>query len=227
MTTKIYSIDGNIGSGKSTLIQMMKNMLKDDPRYHFLEEPVHIWETIKDASGETILSKFYADQARYAFPFQMMAYISRISMLKQGIKEHPGKVIICERSVLTDRNVFAQMLYDAGHIGDIELQIYQKWFDEFIEDISVTGVIYVRVAPETSHARVLKRARPGETIPLEYLKQCHEYHEKWLATSDNKLVLDADDHKEMREEDYIKWLEQINRFISDRGSYTTSTVCTL
>jgi deoxyadenosine/deoxycytidine kinase len=224
MTTKIYSIDGNIGSGKSTLIQMMKNILKDDPRYHFLEEPVNIWETIKDASGETILSKFYADQARYAFPFQMMAYISRISMLKQGIKEHPGKVIICERSVLTDRNVFAQMLHDVGHIEDIELQIYQKWFDEFIEDISVTGVIYVRAAPETSHARVLKRARPGEAIPLEYLKQCHEYHEKWLATSDNKLVLEADDHKEMREEDYIAWLEQINRFISDRGSYTTSTV---
>lgn len=225
--TIIYSIEGSIGSGKSTLLEMLKLFFKDDSKYYFIDEPIHIWETITDKRGETILSKFYTDQARYAFPFQMMAYISRISMLKQAVKEHPGKILICERSVLTDRNVFAQMLHDAGHIEDVELQIYQKWFDEFIEDIPVTGVIYVRAAPETSHARVLKRAREGEDIPLEYLKQCHEYHEKWLATSDNKLVLDADDHKEMREEDYMEWLEQINKFISARSSNTTSTVCAL
>lgn len=224
MTTTIYSIEGNIGSGKSTLVKMMKSMFKDDSKYYFLEEPVHIWETIKDASGETILSKFYADQARYSFSFQMMAYISRISILKQAVKEHPGKIFITERSVITDRNVFAQMLHDVGHIEDIELQIYQKWFDEFIEEIQVTGLIYVKVAPETAHSRVLKRAREGENISLDYLRQCHEYHEKWLVTADNKLVLDADDHKEMNEADYTDWLEKIEQFID---SNTSSTICSI
>lgn len=214
MTTKIYSVDGNIGSGKSTLVQMMKIFFKDNPKYHFLEEPVDIWNTIKDASGETILSKFYANQKKYAFSFQMMAYISRISMLKQAINEYPGKIFICERSVLTDRNIFAQMLYDNGHIEDVELQIYQKWFDEFIKDIPMTGIIYVKTSPEIVYSRVIKRARIGENIPLDYLKQCHEYHEKWLSKIDNKLVFNADDHKEMNEDDYMEWLKQIDEFIS-------------
>lgn len=224
MTTTIYSIEGNIGSGKSTLVQMMKDMYEDNPLFYFLEEPVHVWTTIKDASGENILSKFYADQAKYAFPFQMMAYISRVSMLKQAVKENPGKILITERSVFTDRNVFAQMLYDSGHIEDVELQIYQKWFDEFIEEIPVSGLIYVKATPETAHSRVFKRAREGENIPLDYLRQCHEYHERWLATTDNKLVLEADDHKEMRKEDYVEWLEQIEQFIDLN---TPSTICSI
>lgn len=215
MTTTIYSVDGNIGSGKSTLVEMLKTRFKDDPKYYFLEEPVHIWETIKDSSGKTILSKFYEDQKKYSFSFQMMAYISRISILKRAIKDNPGKIFISERSVLTDRNIFAQMLYDAGKIEDVEIQIYQKWFDEFVEEMPITGIIYVKTLPETAHTRVLKRARSGETIPLSYLKQCHEYHEKWLDTFDNKLVLDADDNKEMREEDYIEWFKQIENFVSD------------
>ena len=81
--TIIYSIEGVIGSGKSTLVKMLKKYFEDDSTYYFLEEPVSIWETIKDSFGNTILSKFYADQKKYAFAFQMMAYISRIAILKK------------------------------------------------------------------------------------------------------------------------------------------------
>ena len=42
----------------------------------------------------------------------MMAYISRLAQLKKIIKEHPWSIIITERSIFTDRNVFAKMLYD-------------------------------------------------------------------------------------------------------------------
>lgn len=213
--TTIYSIEGVIGSGKSTLVKMLKEHFKDDSKYYFLEEPVSIWETIKDSSGNTILSKFYADQAKYSFAFQMMAYISRISMLKRAIKENPGKVIISERSVFSDRNVFAQMLYDIGNIEDVEMQIYQKWFDEFIIDIPISGLIYVKAFPETSHSRVLKRAREGEDIPLAYLQTCHDYHEKWLLSEKFPLLLiNADPVKEETTLDYSEWISRIEEFIS-------------
>lgn len=212
--TTIYSIEGNIGSGKSTLIKIMKEIYKDNEYFYFLEEPVSEWGKIKDRKGETILSKFYANQQKYAFSFQMMAYISRISALKKAVKDHPEKIIMCERSVFTDRNVFAQMLYDSGNIEDVELEIYQKWFNEFIEEIPVSGVIYVKASPEVSYNRVIKRNRDGETIPLDYLRKCHEYHENWLEKTEDKLVLNADDHKEMSEDHYKDWLNQIEKFIS-------------
>ena len=212
--TTIYSIEGNIGSGKSTLIKIMKEIYKNNESFYFLEEPVSEWGKIKDRKGETILSKFYANQQKYAFSFQMMAYISRISALKKAVKDHPEKIIMCERSVFTDRNVFAQMLYDSGNIEDVELEIYQKWFNEFIEEIPVSGVIYVKASPEVSYNRVIKRNRDGETIPLDYLQKCHEYHENWLDKTKDKLVLNANDHKEMSEDHYKDWLNQIEKFIS-------------
>lgn len=213
MVTKIYSIEGNIGSGKSTFIKILKEFLHNDPNYFFLEEPVSIWETIKDKSGDTILSKFYADQKKYSFAFQMMAYISRISMLKKAIEENEGKIIICERSVLTDKNVFAQMLYDSGNIEDVEIQIYKMWFNEFIKDTPIAGIIYIKASPDTAYKRVQIRKREGENIPLEYLEKCHSYHEKWLTKWGNILTFDADHHKELEINDYKKWITDVITFI--------------
>jgi deoxyadenosine/deoxycytidine kinase len=56
--------------------------------YGFFEEPVEEWATIKDGEGKTILEKFYANPAKYAFSFQMMAYITRLTVLKNAIKNN-------------------------------------------------------------------------------------------------------------------------------------------
>ena len=113
---KIYSIEGNIGSGKSTLVEELE---KRNKQIIFLREPVHIWNKFKDKNNETILSKFYKNQKKYSFAFQLMAYISRVSQLKKIIDKNPNSIIICERCVLTDKNVFAQMLYDMDKIEKI------------------------------------------------------------------------------------------------------------
>ena len=95
---KIVSVDGNIGSGKSTLLANLKNLIgfNTNKKIIFLKEPVDEWETIKDTEGNTMLQKFYADQERYSFSFQMMAYISRLALLKTAIKENPNSIIITE-----------------------------------------------------------------------------------------------------------------------------------
>ena len=220
----IISIEGNIGTGKSTLVQMLKETYKNYSNVIFLQEPVDMWNTIKDNNGETILSKFYADQEKYAFSFQMMAYISRISLLKKAIKSNPGKIIISERCVLTDRNVFAKMLYDSDKIEEVNYKIYLQWFDEFIEDIPVSGIVYVCAEPEVSHSRVIKRAREGEEIPLEYLRECHEYHERWLDQSNISMItLDGNLDKEYTHAAYMDWIDDVKSFISERSPLKLST----
>lgn len=209
----IYSVEGNIGSGKSTLVNILKDHYKNNKHILFLQEPVDIWETIKDKDNKNIIEKFYSDQSKYAFSFQMMAYISRLSILKKAVKENPDKIIICERSLFTDKNVFAKMLYDSNCIEEVNYQIYLKWFDEFISETPLSGIIYVKAEPEVSHSRVLKRSRQGEDIPLSYLQQCHTYHEEWLSNYKNILVLTANENKE-NINDYNEWINNINKFIN-------------
>ena len=64
-----------------------------------------------------------------------MAYISRLNLLRKTIEENPGKIIISERSLSTDKYVFAQMLYDSKNMEHIEFEIYNKWFYHFFFDI--------------------------------------------------------------------------------------------
>lgn len=214
MAVKIYSIEGNIGSGKSTLVNILKKHYENSSNVVFMDEPVSIWESIQDKEGKNIIEKFYGDTQKYAFSFQMMAYISRISMLKKMISSNQGKTIICERSVYTDKNVFAKMLYDCGDIEEVNYQIYLKWFDEFIEELNVSGLIYVRADPEISCDRVIIRNRKGENIPLDYLKSCHQYHENWILNETNKtLILDANSNKTENVDDYSEWIEKIDDFI--------------
>ena len=72
----IYSIDGNIGSGKSTIVESLKekfndNYLKNDKvDFVFVDEPVDIWQAVTDTDGENILEKFYKDQKSILFHFK-------------------------------------------------------------------------------------------------------------------------------------------------------------
>lgn len=215
---KIISIEGNIGSGKSTFVKFLRDYFKDNHNILFLEEPVHVWNTIKDISGVTMIEKFYENQKRYAFSFQMMAYISRISILRNAIKTNPNKIIITERCVETDRNVFAKMLYDNGLIENVEFQIYLKWFDEFIQDIQINAFIYINACSEVCYSRILKRNRKGENIPLDYLKKCEHYHNLWLENNKKNgttkhIWFNASENKK-NIHDYKEWLCIIENLIN-------------
>ena len=212
--TIIISIEGNIGTGKSTLLATLKEKYAADPSIHFMAEPVDVWDTIVDGQGVTILEKYYANQKKYAFSFQMMAYISRIAAIRAALKKK-YRIIILERSVYTDSAVFAKMLFHDQKIEDIEYMIYMKWVDEFISDLPPIKFIYVQANPEVSYERVLKRGRAGETIPLAYLQNCHKYHEEWLLVENTQPLLLLNANVDVKNEPGTldEWLANIDQFI--------------
>jgi deoxyadenosine/deoxycytidine kinase len=194
---EVVSIEGNIGSGKSTLMKYLKEYFKNDDHIIFLKEPVDEWEKIKDNTGKTILEKFYGDQEKYSFSFQMLAYISRLNVLRDALKtidplSDKKYVIITERSLYTDKLVFAKMLYETGKMEDVNYQIYSTWFQTFSEEFPVHRVIYVETLPEICHQRISNRSRKGEkNISLDYLISCDKYHEEMLEFfSNNNIILD-------------------------------------
>ena len=225
---QIISIEGNIGSGKSTLLANLKKHFKKNKHVVFLKEPVDEWSKIKDENNITILEKFYIDQEKYSFPFQMMAYISRLKLLKDSIKEikdtendfETKYVIITERSLYTDKMVFAKMLYDTGTIEYINYQIYLNWFNTFADDLPVNKIIYVKTEPEICHQRITERHRDGEdNIPIDYLKSCSKYHDNMLdknlseCVCKDQIVLNGNNNIYENESILNEWINSIQKFI--------------
>ncbi len=188
----LISIEGNIGSGKSTVIEYLKSL--NDDRIVFVDEPVSEWLTIKDINGMNALDCFYSNQEKNSFCFQVLAYITRLKKLMDVVSKNKDKIIITERSIDTDRNVFAKMLYEANKLSSIEWVTYNYWFDTFKEISTVNHIIYIKATPEKCIERITKRNRVEEEgIKIDYLESCHKYHTDWLEHIENVITIDGHD----------------------------------
>lgn len=196
---KVY-IEGGIASGKSTFVELLKDFIHEFYNQHLdvklVQEPVDEWMKTCDSDGKNILSKFYGDQDRWAFTFQMNSFISRAHKIQCVIDEidnnnkHKDPVnrlkpaLICERSVYTDRHVFARNCYESGKMTKLEYDVYCKWNDWLSDKFNLrpNAYIYLRCNPNINYERIEKRSRDGEeNIPLEYLQNIHKKHDEWMA----------------------------------------------
>ncbi len=180
--TRIISLDGNIGVGKTTLLKTIQERF---PQIVVVEEPVDVWTTLKDAEGKNLLELFYGDKRRWAFSFQQAAMLSRLLLLQKAIAEaKPGQIILSERSVLTDRFVFADMLQQAGDMSPLEWTLYQHWYQAFGSMLPMAGILYINTSVETAANRIQLRARPGEEeISKDYLEALDKQHRAWIANT--------------------------------------------
>lgn len=219
----IISIEGNIGAGKSTLLERLQKHCVGRSDIVFLREPVDIWEAVRDpADGQNILQKFYGDSAKYSFPFQIMAFMSRLSLIEGAIREHPEcSVIVCERSLCADRNIFAKMLSDDGLIESVCYQIYGKMYDEFSSKYVADGIVYVDAEADVCFRRIAKRGRDGEGgIALDYLEKCKKYHDIWLLGETSTMLhlqTNEDATYEVGDIGY-RWVTDTMEFITHIGS---------
>jgi len=202
----IFSIEGNIGVGKSTFIKLLKEKLlvgtessiKKKKTIDFLDEPIDEWLSIKDENNINILDYFYKDKNRWGYTFQSITYTTRLQRLLDSLDNH--NIIFQDRSLSADVNTFALMLYDQGIMNKIEWESYNKWnniynkyfnYDNHIKHI----VIYLRCEPELSFSRIKIRDRLEETgknaISIDYLKELHKYHDNWLLYREDTIIIDA------------------------------------
>jgi len=177
----LISLDGNIGAGKTTLLNAMREAW---PGLYTVKEPVDDWLAMKDHEGKNILELFYADTARYAYTFQHVTLMTRIANTRAALEAHrdePGAILVSERSILTDRHVFAEMLRAQGKLSPLEWQLYNMWYALLADVLDVAGVVFLDTPVGTCNERILHRARPGEAIPVEYLEDLDRAHRAWLA----------------------------------------------
>lgn len=207
----IISLDGNIGAGKSTLLDAISKKIS---YISVVPEPVGDWLNMKNEKGESLLSLFYKDTSRWCYTFQNCALLTRLMETHRIIKQWDGirPIILTERSIMTDRYVFADMLHRQGKMDDLEWELYLKWFDYFAKDAPVKGVVHLATSASTSKDRIGVRARKGEEdIPLQYLKDLDEQHTKWIQESHlPTLEITTDEGHSIDEA-----VEKIDKWIAD------------
>jgi len=188
MNNKWFIIEGNIGSGKTSLIRK----LKEKGIYEVIEEPVDTWLSIKGDNNKNLLGLFYEDPVRYAYLFQTMVFKTRLQSLdKPQLKD----IRFSERSIWTDKHVFGISCIMNGKMNELEKNCYYTWFDWLEEKFNPIpdGIIYVKTSPMKCLERIKSRHRNEETnIPLEYLQELNDRHDKWLNNHNKTSVLMID-----------------------------------
>jgi len=208
---QIISIEGNIGVGKSSFIDILKTTINCE----IVPEPVNLWINLKDSNDKNILQTFYNDISRWGYTFQNVACITRMMTIEDTIRKvletSDKKYIFLDRSLGTDKNIFELMLYESGKISELEHKLYNLWinfYKNYVRKDYINKIIYLQSSPSVCLERIKIRNREEEkNIDIEYLDNLHKYHELWLTNKDNVLILDCS-------KDFIKDIDYQNIMLS-------------
>lgn len=188
------SVEGNIGAGKSTFIKYFSQF----PEIETYAEPIEWW---RNCQGHNLLELLYKDIEKWHSTFQTYVQLTRVKIQSSKPTKSSTTVQMFERSVQNNRFCFVEQAYNNGYLNVIDYDIQDKWYRWIRQylDIDLDLIVYLRSSPETAYERTVARNRSEESgISLEYLKQLHDAHERWLMSNDDRfntipvVVLDAD-----------------------------------
>lgn len=166
---KFIVVAGNIGAGKSTLVQILSEKLGYQPFF----EPVN---------DNPYLADFYQNMEAWSFHSQLYFLTRRLRIHKQ-LLEAEGSVVQ-DRSVYEDAEVFARNLYLQGDMSTRDYSIYQDLYQILIDLLPPPNlVVYLRATVDTLLERINTRGRGFEAgISRSYLERLNVLYEEWIAS---------------------------------------------
>jgi deoxyadenosine/deoxycytidine kinase len=173
----VVSLEGLIGCGKSTQLELLKDRYEGDRRVTFVDEPVDDWDELG------ILQAMYDGELDKGM-FQLTALMSRIAPIMTAMHSH-AKVIVTERSWISDFMVFAKAnLREPIHSAAYQYTFFQLQDAlEHLVYIHMT-MLYLDCSVDTAMARIQRRARDAESsIPRQYMETLHSLHQRMVAAA--------------------------------------------
>ena len=164
---KYVAVAGNIGAGKSSLVELLCNSLGWAPFY----EPVN---------ENPYLPDFYKDMNTWAFHSQIYFLIHRLR-IHHSILNHPNSVLQ-DRSVYEDAEVFARNLYLQGQINRRDYATYRELYETLVAFLPPPDlVLYLKASVPTLQKRIKQRGRQFEQgITAEYLGNLNTLYDEWI-----------------------------------------------
>ncbi len=173
---KAIAIAGNIGAGKSTLVEFLSRTYGISPYY----EP---------SEDNPYLPDFYEDMKRWSFHSQLY-FLSNKFRIHQKLDRMPGLVVL-DRTIFEDAEIFATALHGMRCIDDRDWATYCEFYKSILSAIKPPDLlIYLRCSMRTLRKRIKLRGREmEEDIPLSYLKRLDKLYENWIESYDMSEVL--------------------------------------
>jgi deoxyadenosine/deoxycytidine kinase len=170
------AIAGNIGVGKSTLVEFLSRTYGISPYY----EP---------SEDNPYLPNFYEDMKRWSFHSQLY-FLSNKFRIHQELDRMPGLVVL-DRTIFEDAEIFATALHDMRCIDDRDWATYCAFYKSILDAIEPPDLmIYLRCSMRTLRKRIRMRGREmEEDIPLAYLKRLEKLYENWIESYNMSEVL--------------------------------------
>jgi deoxyadenosine/deoxycytidine kinase len=164
---RFVAVAGNIGVGKSTLVDLLSKNLGWSPFY----EPV---------GDNPYLADFYADMTAWAFQSQIFFLTRRLSA-HRALLDHPTSAIQ-DRSVYEDAEIFAHNLFLQGNMTERDYRSYRELYLVLAQFLPPPDlVIYLRASVDTLMERIALRGREYERkIEPLYLKRLNDLYETWI-----------------------------------------------
>ena len=164
---KFIAVAGNIGVGKSTLVEKICHLMDWEPFF----EPV---------TENPYLSDFYANMNAWSFHSQIFFLTHRLR-IHQELTHYNGSVIQ-DRSIYEDAEIFARNLFLQGKMSQRDYQTYYSLYQTLAEFLPPPDlVIYLRASEKTLLTRIHIRNREYEkTITPDYLIQLNNLYNRWI-----------------------------------------------
>ncbi len=176
------AIAGNMGSGKSTLVEFLAHTYGVMPFYEPNDENPY-------------LSDFYKDMKRWALQSQLY-FLSNKFRLHQELDRQPG-VVALDRTIFEDAEIFATALHQMRKIDKRDWDTYQGFYHAILDAIRPPDLmIYLRCSMRPLRQRIRLRGRKMERdVPLAYLKRLERLYEQWIESYDmsDVLVIETDE----------------------------------
>lgn len=178
---KFIAVAGNIGSGKSSLVQ-------------FLTTTYHVSPFYEPNDENPYLADFYADMRTWAFHSQMFFLSNKFRMHLEV--DRTAGVVVQDRTIFEDAEIFATALHQMRKIDERDWQTYWEFYQTILGAIQPPDLlIYVRAPIRTLRKRIRLRGRSMEqNIPLGYLKRLERLYDQWIDSYRDSeiLVLESD-----------------------------------
>lgn len=192
---KLIAVAGNIGAGKSSLVE-------------FLERRHGMRAVYEPYTTNPYLDDFYADMKGYAFQSQLY-FLTHKFKLHLSLGNDPTSAIVLDRTIYEDAEIFARNLHQDGMISARDFGLYTELYDAMKLALRPPDLlIYLRCSVKAIRRRIKQRGRPSEqSIPLAYLQHLNRLYEDWIARYDICPVLVWDSERQDYLTDLVDWIE--------------------
>ena len=203
MNIKHIVISGNIGVGKTTLSDKISKKFNWDLQ-------------LEEVDDNPYLDDFYKSMSEWSFHLQIFFLNSRFNQIQKISKSN--KIVIQDRSIYEDYEVFTKTLHDSGVLKQREFNNYERLYNTILKYIDQPDLlIYLRNTNINNIVKnIRKRKRDFEKkIDKNYLIKLNNYYEKWIKNHPKEKLLTID----LSENDFIedpKFLKKIYSMIEKK-----------